>query len=172
MAKAFGGPPPSTILEYRNKGWSDAKIGRFFGVSRQAISAKAAHYGLPKSKHRVARDSAPFLVPETWNRATAAQRLRAHRMYVLFPDSHGLPDDEISRLRSFYEKLKNEGLIVEFDPTIPPNPGISPNGGFAYRKREPRDRNLILRLNDYTYVEDSYEGSHYYEVWSFPLEYP
>lgn len=172
MQPVVGGMTPDTIRFFRDQGRSDAWIGRLFGVTRQAVSKMAKAYGLPKSKHRIARDSAPFLVNAKMNRATVAQRLRAHRLYVMFPDSHGLTDKEISRLRSFYEKLKNEGLVVEFDPTIPPNPGVSAQGGFAYRKRETRDGDLLLRLNEHTYVEDEYEGSSFYETWSFPLEYP
>lgn len=172
MQPVVGGLTPDAIRFFRGQGRSDAWIGRLFGVTRQAVSKMADAYGLPKSQHRIARDSAPFLVNAKMNRATVAQRLRAHRLYVLFPESHGLPEKEIGRLRSFYRKLENEDLIVEFDPTIPPNPGVSPNGGFAYRKREPRDGNLILRLNEYTYVEDEYEDSSFHETWSFPTEYP
>lgn len=172
MRDRNGGPTVDTIRHLRGLGKSDAWIGRRYGVSRQAVTRKAEDYGLTHSIHRMAKDSAPFPVPDKWNKASPAQRLRAHRRFVLFPDSHGLPEGDLKRLRNFYNKLRDKGLIVEFDPTIPPDPGVSSQGGFAYREREVRDRNLVLRLNDYTYTEEWYPGSSFYEVWSFPLEYP
>lgn len=60
---------------------------------------------------------------------------------------------KLARLRSFYRKLREENLVVEFDPNIPPSPGIK-HGGFAYRDRTPEDGDLLIRVNEYTNLTD------------------
>jgi len=53
--------------------------------------------------------------------------------------------------------------MVEFDPNIPPIPGTSPRGGFAYRERVSDDADLLIRVNEYTRLTD--EGA---TIWCWP----
>jgi hypothetical protein len=70
------------------------------------------------------------------------------------------------RLRALYRKLGTD-KVLEFDPRIPPQPGITNKGGFAYRDREPGDGDLIIRVNEYTDLTE--QGR---MLWRFPPELP
>jgi hypothetical protein len=67
---------------------------------------------------------------------------------------------KLSLLRGFYQKL--EGVVVEFDPALPPSEGIS-EGGFAYRERLESDGDLLIRINQHTHLSD--EGR---KIWRLP----
>jgi hypothetical protein len=79
----------------------------------------------------------------------------------------GMSDDKLSRLRAFYDKLRDENLVVEFDPEIPPDPGVSNQGGWAFRKRGKADGDLLIRVNEYTHLTE--EGK---TIWGFPPRDP
>jgi len=49
----------------------------------------------------------------------------------------------LGRLRSFYRDLRNHAL--EFDPSIPSEPGFAIDGGVALGERRAGDRNLLIR---------------------------
>ncbi|EFV12962.1 hypothetical protein HMPREF9336_02219 [Segniliparus rugosus ATCC BAA-974] len=74
-------------------------------------------------------------------------------------------EDKLSRLRGFYRRLNS--LVVEYDPNILPIPGVSTNGGWAYRSRETSDSNLLIRINDYTKLTE--EG---FNIWRLPDQEP
>ena len=70
---------------------------------------------------------------------------------------------KLQRLRSFYQRLRDENIVVEFDPEIPPIEGVSVAGGFAYRTRRKSDVDLLVRKNDHTFLTK--EGL---MIWRFP----
>jgi hypothetical protein len=43
--------------------------------------------------------------------------------------------DKRKRLAAFHNRLRDEKLVVEFDPALPPEPSVSNKGGFALRPR-------------------------------------
>ncbi|QOC58408.1 helix-turn-helix DNA binding protein [Mycobacterium phage Maxo] len=57
--------------------------------------------------------------------------------------------------------------MLEFDPNIPPEEGVSKAGGWAYRPRRPEDKDLLIRVNDYTDLTE--EGA---MIWRFPPREP
>lgn len=67
----------------------------------------------------------------------------------------------LGRLRGFYAKLRDH--VLEFDPNIPPEPGVSKHGGWAFRPRRPEDGDLLIRVNEYTELTE--EGK---MIWRFP----
>jgi hypothetical protein len=71
--------------------------------------------------------------------------------------------DKRKRLAAFHNRLHDGHLVVEFDPDIPPEPGVSNKGGFALRPRLPKDGDLMIRVNEHTTLTD--EGR---EVWALP----
>jgi hypothetical protein len=79
-----------------------------------------------------------------------------------------MSEDKKKRLRAFYKKLRDENLILEFDPSIPPIPGVSNKGGWAFRGRQSSDGpDLLIRENDHTDLTD--EGK---DIWVFPPRDP
>ncbi len=66
-------------------------------------------------------------------------------------------------LAAFHNRLRDGHLVVEFDPDIPAEPGVSNKGGFALRPRLPADGDLMIRVNEHTTLTD--EGR---EVWALP----
>jgi hypothetical protein len=53
--------------------------------------------------------------------------------------------------------------VLEFDPNIPPIPGVSNKGGWAFRERKPEDGDLLIRVNEFTNLTE--EGK---LIWRFP----
>ena len=56
---------------------------------------------------------------------------------------------------------------MEFDPSIPPIPGVSNKGGWAYRERLPEDADLLIRLNEFTSITDRGRN-----IWRLPATDP
>ena len=73
--------------------------------------------------------------------------------------------DVLGRLRSFYRDLRNHAL--EFDPSIPPEPGFAIDGGVALGERRAGDRNLLIRVTKHTTMTD-----HGWHIWTFPAIEP
>ena len=73
--------------------------------------------------------------------------LRDHAEFVV---TGGLSNHRLQRLRTLYRELREADVVVEYHPDIPPQPGLSRNGGFALRSRRPADGDLIIRVNEYT----------------------
>ncbi|PFW99016.1 hypothetical protein CJ469_05616 [Nocardia farcinica] len=72
----------------------------------------------------------------------------------MFTKGKGMSEARIKRLRTFYRKLIENNWVVEYDPNLPPVEGVSSKGGWAYRPREEKDGNLIIRVNEYTTLTD------------------
>lgn len=75
--------------------------------------------------------------------------LRDHAEFVVTGGA-AMSDHKLKRLRMFYRKLRETDVVVEYNPDIPPQPGVSRNGGFALRARRPADGDLMIRANEYT----------------------
>ncbi|AWN05841.1 hypothetical protein SEA_PRIAMO_79 [Mycobacterium phage Priamo] len=58
-------------------------------------------------------------------------------------------ETKLKLLQSFWAKLRDEDVVVEFDPNIAPYPGMA-GGGFRYVPREISDDCLLIRVNEYT----------------------
>jgi hypothetical protein len=114
----------------------------------------------------VVLQSFPFQVPVEMGQTSPYRRLRDHGEYMA-TGGVGMSEDKLKRLRAFYRKLRNEEMVVEYDPTIPPIPGVSSKGGWAYRDRLSEDGDLLSRVNDYTNLTE--EGQ---RIWRFPPQDP
>lgn len=82
---------------------------------------------------------------------SAFKRLRDHGEWVLTNgegvDGKGFDFDQRQRLRWFYRMLRDDNVVVGYDPSFPPEPGVHNMGGFAYSKREKSDGDLLIRVN-------------------------
>ena len=144
------------------KGHNQSRIAEFFGVTRQAVSWHLRTYGGRRTPRQVANESWPWETTNAHGKSKVYQRLRDHGEFML-TQGKGMSADKLNRLRSWWRKLKDGNLVVEFDPSIPPIPGVSPCGGFAYRTRLDDDANLLIRVNEHTHLTD--EGR---QIWCWP----
>lgn len=71
--------------------------------------------------------------------------------------------DSLRRLKNWWKKIRNDDVVVEFDPEIPPIKGVSAHGGFAYRPRVMGDDDLLIRVNEHTTLTEEGEM-----IWCWP----
>ncbi|PPJ08748.1 hypothetical protein C5E51_16410 [Nocardia nova] len=150
------------IEAYKNKGWSQSDIARAYGVTRQYISWIKHRYNGTLSPREQIMQHWMITVPHRMTQASPYQRLRDHGEYRA-TGGEGMTDNQLNRLRGFYSKLRNNNTIVEFDPELPPEHGVSTSGGWAYRPRSEEDGQLLLRENAHTSFTDAARS-----IWSFP----
>jgi hypothetical protein len=139
----------SIIEDLKNKGFSQSDIARMYGVTRQHVSWIKHTYGGRLTPREKALKHFPFKVPTDQTNASPYKRLRDHAEFVA-TSGIGMSADKLKRLRTFYRNLRENDLVVEFDPNIPPEPGASITGGWAYRHRTPEDGDLLVRVNEHT----------------------
>lgn len=156
----------AVIESLKEQGLSQSEIARLYGVSRQAISWWKYTYGGRLTPRQIVNQSFPFQVRSEHAQASPYRRLRDHGEYIA-TGGKGMTDDKLRRLRWFYRKLRDQNLVVEYDPSLPPEPGVSTAGGWAYRKRKKSDGNLLVRVNEYT--EITKQGR---RIWVFPKVEP
>jgi len=151
------------IEELKRKGLSQSEIGRQFGVTRQAVSYHVRKYGGALTPRQKALESWPWIVPVRFSTQVPYKRLRDHGEFYA-TNGEGMGFEKLSLLRSFYQRL--EGFVIEFDPDLPPSEGVG-IGGFAYRQRLESDSDLLIRVNEHTFLTD--EGR---KVWCMPAVMP
>jgi hypothetical protein len=79
----------------------------------------------------------------------------------------GMSYDKLRRLRGFYKRLREENVVLEHDPELPPEPGFSLHGGFTLRPRRKSDGDLLIRVNKYTNLTEKGRL-----IWVFPPKDP
>lgn len=156
----------SVVEDLKGKGYSQSEIAEMFGVTRQYVSWIKHTYGGTLTPREVVLRSFPFEVSAIQSQTSPYRRLRDHGEYVA-TGGKGMSRDKIQRLRSFYKKLREENLVLEFDPSIPPIKGVSNKGGWAFRDRLPEDGDLLVRDNEHANLTD--EGK---EIWRLPTTDP
>lgn len=150
----------------KNKGYTQSEIARMFGVTRQYVSWIKHTYGGTLSPREEVLKHFPWKVPQEMSETAPARKMRDHGEFIA-TGGKGMSDATLTRLRNFYKKLRDEDLVLEFDPEIPPEPGLSNKGGFAYRPRRPEDGDLLIRVNEHTTLTE--QGR---MIWRFPPREP
>lgn len=156
----------AVIEELKNKGYSQSEIARMYGVSRQAVSWHKINYGGHRTPREMINDHFPWIVPTELCQTSPYKRMRDHGEYMA-TGGKGMARYKLDRLRAWYRKLREDNVVVEYDPRIPPEPGVSNRGGFAYRDRRQTDGDLLVRVNEYTELTE--EGR---RIWRFPPRDP
>jgi hypothetical protein len=156
----------AVVEDLKNKGYSQSEIAEMFGVTRQYVSWIKHTYGGRLTPREVVLEHFPFEVSTHQSQSSPYRRLRDHGEYVA-TGGVGMSQDKLKRLRSFYKKLRDEGVVLEYDPHIPPINGVSNKGGWAFRDRTPKDDELLIRVNQFTNLTD--EGR---KIWRFPPQDP
>lgn len=153
---------PAVVEDLKNKGFNQSEIAEMYGVTRQYVSWIKHTYGGRLTPRELVNQHFPFEVPMEMGQTSPFKRLRDHGEYVA-TGGVGMSEGKLQRLRSFYRKLRDEKLVLEFDPSIPPIPGVSNKGGWAYRQRTPTDEDLLIRVNEYTDLTEEGRG-----IWRLP----
>lgn len=152
----------SVIEDLRRKGYNQSEIAEMHGVSRQAVSWHKVVYGGKLTPRQTVNQAWPWKTTVLHGKSTAFQRLRDHGEYMA-TGGVGMSENKLERLRKWLTFLRENNVVLEFDPELPPEPGLSPHGGFAYRKRRKTDGDLLIRVNEYTDLSD--QGA---MIWRFP----
>ena len=149
------------IEQLKAEGLTQKQIADKLGVTRQAVSWHVRYHGgaLPP-RAELLETHFPWQVPGEMCDTSLLRRLRDHGEFVA-TGGEGMSAAKLNRLPGFYRKL--EKYVVEFDPALPPLPGIAPQGGFALRKRTKKDGDLMIRVNNHTQLTD--EGR---RIWALP----
>lgn len=157
----------AVVEDLKGKGYSQSEIAEMFGVTRQYVSWIKHTYNGKKTPREVVLESWPFDVPAELCQTSPYRRLRDHGEYI-WTGGDKMSPDQLNRLRAFYKKLKDDDVVVEFDPTIPPIPDVSNKGGWAFRRRVSGDgEELLIRVNEHTRLTP--EGR---MIWRFPPRFP
>lgn len=151
------------IEKLKAQGHTQSQIAEQLGVTRQAISWWVRYHGgklTPRTE--LLETHFPWKVPAEMCDTSLVRRLRDHGEFVA-TGGVGMSDAKLRRLPGLYRKL--EKFVVEFNPNLPPTPGVAPHGGFVLRKRTAKDGDLMIRVNKYTELTD--EGQ---RIWSLPSQ--
>lgn len=152
----------SIVEALKNKGFNQSEIAELFGVTRQYVSWIKHTYGGRLTPREIVLQHFPFKVPAELTNSSPYKRLRDHGEFVE-TWGVGMSPGKLQRLRSFYRKLRDNNLVIEFDPALPPEPGVSSVGGWAYRERLPEDEDLLVRVNEHTTITEKGKM-----IWRFP----
>lgn len=148
----MGRKPILELSEVRQlviKGWSQQQIADYKGVSKAAVSRFFHDHPELLSPRQTVGMHFPWKVPSALQACAPYKRMRDHAEWVA-TNGEGMTFTRKRLLRSWHRKLREGNLVLEFDPNIPPDPGVSKPGGFAYRSRVPSDNELLIRVNEYT----------------------
>lgn len=144
------------IESLKARGYNQSDIAKMYNVSRQAVSWHLRTYGGTLSARQIVGQAWPWATGQGHTKAGAYRRLRDHGEFMRTGGA-GMDSDKLKRLKVWWKMMHDEDLVVEFDPNIPPRKGQAAHGGFAYRSRVPGDRDLLIRVNEYTNLTDDGE---------------
>lgn len=152
----------SAIEELRRKGYSQSEIADMHGVTRQAVSWHKQVYGGFLTPRQIVQTAWPWATSTLHGKSAGFQRLRDHGEFMA-TGGKGMNANKIGRLQAWWRYLQDNNVVLEFDPALPPQVGLSPHGGFAYRKRRASDGDLLIRVNKHTKLSE--EGK---LIWCWP----
>lgn len=154
----------SVVEDLKNKGYSQSDIAEMFGVTRQYVSWIKHTYGGTMTPREVINQEFPWKVSAAQSDTSPYKRMRDHGEWYA-TNGEGMSADKLQRLDSFWKRLRDK--VLEFDPKIPPIPGVSNKGGFAYRERLPGDEDLLIRVNEHTRLTEKGRM-----IWRLPPQDP
>ena len=150
------------IEELRRKGYNQSQIAEMHGVTRQAVSWQKHQYGGFLTTREIVRRAWPWQTTNRHGKSPAYQRLRDHGEFMRRGSFKEMSFEKERRLRNWWKHLRDEDLVVEFDPSIEPYEGMG-GGGFRYVKRKSTDGDLLIRVNEHTNLTDEGEL-----IWCWP----
>lgn len=154
------------IEELKRQGLNQSQIAELFDVTRQAVSYHKVVYNGTLTPREEVKKHFPWKISSKIQQQSPCRRLRDHAEYMA-TGGKGMSKFKLERLRAFYKKLIEEDVVVEYNPLLPPIPGVANLGGFAFRPRIKRDGDLIIRKNPWTTLTP--EGR---MIWRMPPTLP
>lgn len=151
------------------KKYTQNDIAKHFGVTRQYVSwiKRNKTRDFSETPREIVLKNYPWKTGAKFHNASPNRRMRDHGEYMA-TGGEGMSQAKLQRLTWFYRFLQENDLVVEFDPNLPPEAGVSSDGGFAYRPRKTSDgKDLLIRVNQFTTLTD--DGK---DIWVFPEEMP
>jgi hypothetical protein len=144
-----------------------ADIAKLFGVTRQRAHQVARDESPVdlRTPRQIVADQFPWEIGHEFGQSSIARRVHDHALYVA-TGGKGMTRRQLVALLNFYKKLRDNNVVVEFHPDIPPEPG-NQFGGFAFRPRTEDDGDLIIRVNEVTNLSPEAEDD-----WTFPPQDP
>lgn len=147
-----GRPPKLSMGEIEaleRKGLSKNQIAEILEVTRQSLWRFVSQHRTERTPRQFVAEHFPWKVPAAMMQTSPHKRMRDHGEWMS-TGGEGMSFDKLQRLRRWYKFMREENVVLEFDPEIPPNPGVSNRGGFAYRPRVESDGDLLIRVNRHT----------------------
>ncbi|QLF84641.1 immunity repressor [Mycobacterium phage Gail] len=154
---------PSVIEDLKRKGYNQSQIAGMHGVTRQAVSDMKIRYGGSVTLRQSVNEAWPWETSNLHGKSSAYQRLRDHGEFMV-TDGKGMSDSKIDKLKRWWKFLRDNDLVLEFDPNIDPYPGQK-YGGFRYVPRVLEDEELLIRVNEHTKMTPKGEV-----IWSWPTD--
>ena len=114
----------AVVEDLKNKGFNQTEIAEMYGVTRQYVSWIKHTCGGRRTPREMVMDHFPFQANRDRSQTSPFRGLRNHGEWVV-TGGVGMSEDKLQRLRSFYKKLRDGNLVVEYDPNIPPIPEVS-----------------------------------------------
>ncbi len=166
---------PQLFVQLTNQGYSQVQIAHICDVSKARVNqvkllALEQVPGFKDTPRNELKSNFPWKIPEEMQRAYPHRLLRDHGEFMV-TGGKGMTDNALMRLRGWYRKLKNENVVLEFNPEFPPVSGIR-SGGWRYVERDEKIdgdpvSGSVIRVNDLaSLTEDSRS------IWTFPPELP
>lgn len=108
----------------------------------------------------------PWVVHADHLHSFPARSVRRHVRFIA-TGGVGMCKFELGALRDFYDILREFDSVLEYSPQVRPLRGFCFDGGFRLVTRSIADRNLVIRLNDYTILQAVDPA-----LWSIPGRMP
>lgn len=145
---------------HEDYGWTYERIGALLDITKQGVKWRVNKY-YTTVRQTVNRYMEAFDgLGGDHSAAYMCRLVRWHLSVRVEPDY--LNQGQLDRLWTLYRRLRDEDLVVEYDPSIPYHEGDK-YGGWRYTEREESDGDLLVRENDDTTIkpEDRW-------IWTFP----
>ncbi|MBM7771951.1 hypothetical protein JOD54_002155 [Actinokineospora baliensis] len=152
------------VDQLMKQGLTIEAIAAQYGVSKSAVSWHRNNGGQFRKPREKAMEYFPWKTMDPRFKVAAHyKRVTEHLLFAVCGVDQ-LSDNQLDRLNSFHESLRDNRIVVEFDPAFPAKPGLA-SGGWDYVRREPADADLVIRVNEHTTVTDEDRG-----LWRLPQE--
>ena len=151
------------ILRLLDKGFTRGEIAKIFDITEQGVwwhlrQSAGKPYETPQMRRRK-------MMP--WDISGPQVKTNPYRQLLLHLEyrdtrGEGMSAEKLRKLRTLYDRLDSFRTVVRYDPEISTDQEQH-HGGFEYVEREESDEDLILRVDDNTYIPEENR-----DLWRLP----
>lgn len=135
-------PDGGTLLQLRRQGRTLDEIAAEYGVTKGAVYLQLREIPGAVKPRPSYKQLIPWRVSAEHAHAYPAAMLRLLGR-VEAGQADRIPANKRRMLESWCRTMKEQDLVVDYGPDIPPNPASPKNGGWCYRRRQPSDLEWI-----------------------------